>query len=131
MPEASSATSKMFRECKPAIASGVSGRDVRAVTKHSLSLLSVMWSVVTSHSACHCSGMRPIHLRSSGHSTSNSCGALGAVRAHLNGARVQMNHSTTHAAKQLFPTPVSYTHLRAHETPEHLVCRLLLEKKKD
>src|SRR5678815_3085931 len=25
--------------------------------------------------------------------------------------------------------PVSYTHLRAHETPEHLVCRLLLEKK--
>eukprot|EP00658_Telonema_sp_P-2_P082154 TRINITY_DN8611_c0_g1_i2.p1 TRINITY_DN8611_c0_g1~~TRINITY_DN8611_c0_g1_i2.p1 ORF type:complete len:1447 (+),score=242.30 TRINITY_DN8611_c0_g1_i2:69-4409(+) len=28
------------------------------------------------------------------------------------------------------PVPVSYTHLRAHETPEHLVCRLLLEKKK-
>src|SRR5674536_386033 len=28
------------------------------------------------------------------------------------------------------PEPVSYTHLRAHETPEHLVCRLLLEKKK-
>src|SRR5678816_2959943 len=25
-------------------------------------------------------------------------------------------------------SPVSYTHLRAHETPEHLVCRLLLEK---
>src|SRR5678815_6182061 len=23
------------------------------------------------------------------------------------------------------PAPVSYTHLRAHETPEHLVCRLL------
>src|SRR5674536_384220 len=28
------------------------------------------------------------------------------------------------------PWTVSYTHLRAHETPEHLVCRLLLEKKK-
>eukprot|EP00658_Telonema_sp_P-2_P045881 TRINITY_DN3392_c0_g1_i11.p1 TRINITY_DN3392_c0_g1~~TRINITY_DN3392_c0_g1_i11.p1 ORF type:complete len:285 (+),score=59.49 TRINITY_DN3392_c0_g1_i11:86-940(+) len=28
------------------------------------------------------------------------------------------------------PGSVSYTHLRAHETPEHLVCRLLLEKKK-
>eukprot|EP00658_Telonema_sp_P-2_P023147 TRINITY_DN19269_c0_g1_i2.p1 TRINITY_DN19269_c0_g1~~TRINITY_DN19269_c0_g1_i2.p1 ORF type:complete len:384 (-),score=98.55 TRINITY_DN19269_c0_g1_i2:95-1246(-) len=28
------------------------------------------------------------------------------------------------------PMAVSYTHLRAHETPEHLVCRLLLEKKK-
>ena len=27
-------------------------------------------------------------------------------------------------------TPVSYTHLRAHENPEQLVCRLLLEKKK-
>src|SRR5678815_5998384 len=26
------------------------------------------------------------------------------------------------------PDTVSYTHLRAHETPEHLVCRLLLEK---
>ena len=31
---------------------------------------------------------------------------------------------------QVSCTPVSYTHLRAHETPEHLVCRLLLEKKK-
>src|SRR5678816_160758 len=30
-----------------------------------------------------------------------------------------------------FYIPVSYTHLRAHETPEHLVCRLLLEKKKE
>ncbi|GAB5865761.1 hypothetical protein JMUB7536_17010 [Staphylococcus aureus] len=25
--------------------------------------------------------------------------------------------------------PVSYTHLRAHETSAHLVCRLLLEKR--
>src|SRR5678816_3196343 len=32
----------------------------------------------------------------------------------------------SHAVK----STVSYTHLRAHETPEHLVCRLLLEKKK-
>src|SRR5665811_1433789 len=30
----------------------------------------------------------------------------------------------------LLPTPVSYTHLRAHETVLDLVCRLLLEKKK-
>src|SRR5660398_295745 len=28
------------------------------------------------------------------------------------------------------PAPVSYTHLRAHETKANLVCRLLLEKKK-
>src|SRR5665647_3315703 len=27
------------------------------------------------------------------------------------------------------PRPVSYTHLRAHETDSYLVCRLLLEKK--
>eukprot|EP00658_Telonema_sp_P-2_P017467 TRINITY_DN16788_c0_g1_i2.p2 TRINITY_DN16788_c0_g1~~TRINITY_DN16788_c0_g1_i2.p2 ORF type:complete len:117 (+),score=2.61 TRINITY_DN16788_c0_g1_i2:517-867(+) len=31
----------------------------------------------------------------------------------------------------LYLLAVSYTHLRAHETPEHLVCRLLLEKKKN
>eukprot|EP00831_Metopus_contortus_P012643 TRINITY_DN15092_c0_g1_i3.p1 TRINITY_DN15092_c0_g1~~TRINITY_DN15092_c0_g1_i3.p1 ORF type:complete len:130 (+),score=16.84 TRINITY_DN15092_c0_g1_i3:166-555(+) len=29
------------------------------------------------------------------------------------------------------PLAVSYTHLRAHETSLHLVCRLLLEKKKN
>eukprot|EP00831_Metopus_contortus_P013329 TRINITY_DN15406_c0_g1_i3.p2 TRINITY_DN15406_c0_g1~~TRINITY_DN15406_c0_g1_i3.p2 ORF type:complete len:114 (-),score=31.81 TRINITY_DN15406_c0_g1_i3:46-387(-) len=32
--------------------------------------------------------------------------------------------------KTAMPYPVSYTHLRAHETSLHLVCRLLLEKKK-
>ena len=36
-----------------------------------------------------------------------------------------INMSKTYASDS-----VSYTHLRAHETPEHLVCRLLLEKKK-
>eukprot|EP00658_Telonema_sp_P-2_P051134 TRINITY_DN39159_c0_g1_i2.p1 TRINITY_DN39159_c0_g1~~TRINITY_DN39159_c0_g1_i2.p1 ORF type:complete len:108 (-),score=30.51 TRINITY_DN39159_c0_g1_i2:29-352(-) len=36
----------------------------------------------------------------------------------------------TLTALSLATHPVSYTHLRAHETPEHLVCRLLLEKKK-
>src|SRR5664280_1375816 len=30
---------------------------------------------------------------------------------------------------RLFAAPVSYTHLRAHETVLDLVCRLLLEKK--
>ena len=29
-----------------------------------------------------------------------------------------------------YTIPVSYTHLRAHETGRNLVCRLLLEKKK-
>src|SRR5665647_3305235 len=31
----------------------------------------------------------------------------------------------------IFFRPVSYTHLRAHETDSYLVCRLLLEKKKN
>eukprot|EP00658_Telonema_sp_P-2_P036098 TRINITY_DN2616_c0_g1_i3.p1 TRINITY_DN2616_c0_g1~~TRINITY_DN2616_c0_g1_i3.p1 ORF type:complete len:208 (-),score=44.34 TRINITY_DN2616_c0_g1_i3:100-723(-) len=33
-------------------------------------------------------------------------------------------------SRRFWSDTVSYTHLRAHETPEHLVCRLLLEKKK-
>ena len=33
-------------------------------------------------------------------------------------------------AYMIGPGPVSYTHLRAHETLMNLVCRLLLEKKK-
>ena len=32
--------------------------------------------------------------------------------------------------REHYATPVSYTHLRAHETVLDLVCRLLLEKKK-
>ena len=35
----------------------------------------------------------------------------------------QITHTHTHTQ-----TPVSYTHLRAHETDCNLVCRLLLEK---
>ena len=34
------------------------------------------------------------------------------------------------AFKDINTITVSYTHLRAHETSLHLVCRLLLEKKK-
>src|SRR5678816_229795 len=45
------------------------------------------------------------------------------------GAPIPNHGNLTHWAEQgVFS--VSYTHLRAHETPEHLVCRLLLEKKK-
>eukprot|EP00658_Telonema_sp_P-2_P064483 TRINITY_DN53504_c0_g1_i1.p1 TRINITY_DN53504_c0_g1~~TRINITY_DN53504_c0_g1_i1.p1 ORF type:complete len:118 (+),score=44.18 TRINITY_DN53504_c0_g1_i1:82-435(+) len=52
---------------------------------------------------------------------SKAVGVLGASEAELR-ARVMVSEPEL--------TPVSYTHLRAHETPEHLVCRLLLEKKK-
>ena len=36
----------------------------------------------------------------------------------------------SHDLIELKLMPVSYTHLRAHETLRYLVCRLLLEKKK-
>eukprot|EP00658_Telonema_sp_P-2_P055545 TRINITY_DN44148_c0_g1_i1.p1 TRINITY_DN44148_c0_g1~~TRINITY_DN44148_c0_g1_i1.p1 ORF type:complete len:138 (+),score=12.32 TRINITY_DN44148_c0_g1_i1:338-751(+) len=50
-------------------------------------------------------------------------------------SRLTLSHSLPLVFRSfIFPysalIPVSYTHLRAHETPEHLVCRLLLEKKK-
>jgi len=44
-----------------------------------------------------------------------------------NSAQIQIDN-TTPSSLNLYP--VSYTHLRAHETLRYLVCRLLLEKKK-
>src|SRR5678815_4561494 len=45
----------------------------------------------------------------------------------LSGYRGRLNFNTPTIAEALKPatyrTSVSYTHLRAHETPEHLVCR--------
>ena len=41
-----------------------------------------------------------------------------------------VTHDFGSSASAVATKPVSYTHLRAHETPEHLVCSLLLEKKK-
>ena len=37
----------------------------------------------------------------------------------------------TYGFRETMYKAVSYTHLRAHETPEHTVCRLLLEKQND
>ena len=54
--------------------------------------------------------------------------ALVAEHNQSNAARASQGRS-----KQEGPSgqePVSYTHLRAHETVLDLVCRLLLEKKK-
>src|SRR5665213_434838 len=47
--------------------------------------------------------------------------ALSCVDAHGPGIHADHRHGLQ---------PVSYTHLRAHETGRNLVCRLLLEKKK-
>src|SRR5674536_373839 len=46
---------------------------------------------------------------------------------------IATDRQSNESGQQISPitiAAVSYTHLRAHETPEHLVCRLLLEKKK-
>src|SRR5450756_2805470 len=39
-----------------------------------------------------------------------------------------LEHTRLHACAANESHPVSYTHLRAHETRHYLVCRLLLEK---
>src|SRR5678815_1882312 len=59
-----------------------------------------------------------------------SAGGLGSLAlAHLLGMNgraaeaARISHSPL-APKAPHHKPVSYTHLRAHETPEHLVCRL-------
>src|SRR5678816_3349890 len=41
---------------------------------------------------------------------------------------LERNATRLPSGDRLGAVAVSYTHLRAHETPEHLVCRLLLEK---
>ena len=51
------------------------------------------------------------------------CGGCGITRATMH-----LHHFELEDA--LYYNPVSYTHLRAHETVLDLVCRLLLEKKK-
>ena len=43
---------------------------------------------------------------------------------------VQADVSTAEGCKKLFEA-VSYTHLRAHDTRHDILCRLLLEKKKN
>ncbi len=43
-----------------------------------------------------------------------------------NAAEAALRHNFLEYA-ELFLFPSSYTHLRAHETPDHPVCRLLLE----
>eukprot|EP00658_Telonema_sp_P-2_P001731 TRINITY_DN10654_c0_g1_i1.p1 TRINITY_DN10654_c0_g1~~TRINITY_DN10654_c0_g1_i1.p1 ORF type:complete len:281 (+),score=79.34 TRINITY_DN10654_c0_g1_i1:478-1320(+) len=57
---------------------------------------------------------------------------VGLDKIHRPSSRASRGNSLAlaKASTVVDPQAVSYTHLRAHETPEHLVCRLLLEKKK-
>src|SRR5674536_235849 len=63
--------------------------------------------------------------------TYKACEFGGEAVAHMDiASRMTLcNMAIEMGGKTGIVAPVSYTHLRAHETPEHLVCRLLLEKK--
>ena len=69
----------------------------------------------------------PAMLRRHGAGLGVRCGFMrvGSARVFDGGAGRARGVSTARGAG-----PVSYTHLRAHETVLDLVCRLLLEKKK-
>ena len=53
-----------------------------------------------------------------------------AMDLYAKGAEELTNTTISITRIELILMPVSYTHLRAHETVLDLVCRLLLEKKK-
>src|SRR5665647_1286769 len=57
----------------------------------------------------------------------------GTVKGETAGIKVKVEKAVSDVDAGDFDAlfiPVSYTHLRAHETDSYLVCRLLLEKKK-
>ena len=77
-----------------------------------------------------------IALTGCGQSTTNSEHATSVTPASDNEKNDSEKAIANSGAVNLYSArhydndPVSYTHLRAHETREDLVCRLLLEKKK-
>src|SRR5665647_939413 len=75
---------------------------------------------------CGASGAKP----GSKPETCQTCQGKGQV-VHAQGFfMVQTTCPHCRGAGKAIKDPVSYTHLRAHETDSYLVCRLLLEKKK-
>src|SRR5665647_3854810 len=53
------------------------------------------------------------------------------IATDYNTTMLYRNHDNKIFTKESSLDTVSYTHLRAHETDSYLVCRLLLEKKKN
>src|SRR5665213_142041 len=62
--------------------------------------------------------------------TGPAAGSISWVQLGVNQRDAQMLATSNDKANRICMAPVSYTHLRAHETGRNLVCRLLLEKKK-
>src|SRR5664279_4139070 len=79
---------------------------------------------VAAHGARGCTGVRRVRVRSNWHSPRVSFGSSEtAVSATDVVLRPQAGQPRWQKAK--WHRPVSYTHLRAHETDSYLVCRLL------
>src|SRR5678816_3022966 len=75
---------------------------------------------------CKCGRLTGLeHLRKK----CEGCGTTLVADPYGEGAVICPSCGRANEARGDVCDPVSYTHLRAHETPEHLVCRLLLEKK--
>ena len=58
------------------------------------------------------------------------CANLNGFNTITTGCQILIGDGLRGTDEVEVPVPVSYTHLRAHETRHDLVCRLLLEKKK-
>eukprot|EP00658_Telonema_sp_P-2_P016743 TRINITY_DN16487_c0_g1_i3.p1 TRINITY_DN16487_c0_g1~~TRINITY_DN16487_c0_g1_i3.p1 ORF type:complete len:109 (-),score=34.36 TRINITY_DN16487_c0_g1_i3:78-404(-) len=86
--------------------------------------------VATAQAACSQSDTQVTGCSAAGCSTVATCSSGYAVACATSPAATGDGITPTSTSCTAFTGPVSYTHLRAHETPEHLVCRLLLEKKK-
>eukprot|EP00657_Telonema_sp_P-1_P001299 TRINITY_DN13010_c0_g1_i1.p1 TRINITY_DN13010_c0_g1~~TRINITY_DN13010_c0_g1_i1.p1 ORF type:complete len:139 (-),score=54.75 TRINITY_DN13010_c0_g1_i1:42-458(-) len=71
------------------------------------------------------------HLQSTNSTTTTNTQSLSPSAPNCADGDEDSRFQAVRAAALAGPFPVSYTHLRAHETVLDLVCRLLLEKKKN
>src|SRR5678816_743 len=84
----------------------------------------MLWTMPRSKSGDDCSANEAIGGPRTA-SAIRSQNARGDLRFGMVASVDAIEHHVNHDAGD-GNVPVSYTHLRAHETPEHLVCRLLL-----
>ena len=107
------------------------GRRVRAFA--TLLLVAALATLAASEATASEDPDAASHAPSSSHPASTTGGAEKPHELRVGDAaprRIAANTRRPGILKLHGYPPVSYTHLRAHETREDLVCRLLLEKKK-
>eukprot|EP00657_Telonema_sp_P-1_P001234 TRINITY_DN12798_c0_g1_i1.p1 TRINITY_DN12798_c0_g1~~TRINITY_DN12798_c0_g1_i1.p1 ORF type:complete len:123 (+),score=39.16 TRINITY_DN12798_c0_g1_i1:173-541(+) len=101
---------------------------IEEVSIHQISLIEGVALPVAFEVSVHVPSVHPVVTVSHPSTTTTTAVELLLLQlpSHL-GVIIHIRHCLAE-----FPrTPVSYTHLRAHETVLDLVCRLLLEKKKN